>query len=50
MTTYHEWVEKEAREESFRDDLERRHRENPAWWKWYEGWQRAKRIEEADDD
>ncbi len=47
MSSYHEWVEKEAREEEFREDLERRYREDPAWWKWHEE-QRTRRIKEAD--
>ena len=48
MKSYHEWTEAEAREEAFRDDLERRYADDPAWWKWFEERQRAKRNEEAD--
>ncbi len=36
MESYHEYTEREAREEAFRDDLERRYRDDPAWWRWYE--------------
>ncbi len=44
------WTEAEAREEEFREDLERRYREDPAWWKWYEDKQRAKRKQKRETD
>ena len=36
VESYHEYTEREAREEAFRDDLERRYRDDPAFWAWWE--------------
>lgn len=40
--TYHEYEERERRAEEFRDDLERRHRDNPAFWHWVEARHKAR--------
>lgn len=38
---------REAREEDFNEDLERRHRDNPAFWHWYEA-RRAARLAKSE--
>ena len=45
MSTYHEYIEREAREEDFRNDLEHRYRDDPAFWKWYEETRKEKNHE-----
>lgn len=47
MPTYHEYDERERREEEFRENLERRYRDNPAFWHCYEA-QRAARLAKAE--
>ncbi len=48
MQTYHEYTEREVREEKFRDDLEQRYRDDPAFWRWYEAQRKARITRERD--
>lgn len=51
MITQHEYQERERREEEFRERLERQHRDNPAFWHWYEARRaRLAKVEESDDN
>jgi hypothetical protein len=52
--THHDYEEAEAREEEFVENLERRHRDNPAFWAWvaarHQARMEARKLEVTDDE